>query len=262
MSNVCNPVAIITGASSGIGLALTQHLLTKNYDVVLLDLNPHPRRPTSPPQTPSSIRTDTTATASSTPSAPPPALPPTEPNLYTFSVNLLGVYSGIKLFAHYASLPSPAKPSPGGAIVVTASAAGSTPSPPSRSHHTTNFTINAVCPDMVPTGLAPPGLMEAYPAAAKTPMATMLRAYDELLGLIAGGGRSRNGQVVEVVVEDLYYRKEPRPQRKAAAVGPEVAALWDRVYRERNIAFARKAEEEARKRMAEERNPEYSIHLD
>jgi hypothetical protein len=104
---------------------------------------------------------------------------------------------------------------------------------------------------MVPTGLAPPGLMEAYPAAAKTPMATMLRAYDELLGLGGGGGRPQNGQVVEVVVEDLFYREQPRPQRKAAAVGPEVAALWDRVYRERNIVFARKAEEEARKRMAE-----------
>ncbi|KAJ7301855.1 hypothetical protein DFH08DRAFT_666605, partial [Mycena albidolilacea] len=55
---------------------------------------------------------------------PSPALPPTKPNLHTFSVDLLGVYSGIKLFAHYALLPLPTKSSSGSAIIVTASAAG------------------------------------------------------------------------------------------------------------------------------------------
>ncbi|KAJ7855971.1 hypothetical protein B0H14DRAFT_3865154 [Mycena olivaceomarginata] len=174
----------------------------------------------------------TTATASSTPLRPSPALPPTKPNLHTFSVDLLG----IKLFAHYASLPSPAKSSPGGAIIVAASAAGLYALPtvpqytatkhvlvglvralaPQATSH--NPTINTVCPDMVPTGLALPGLMEAYPAVAKTPMATMPRAYDELLGLGGGGGRPQNGQVVKVVVDDLFYREQPRPQRKAAAV--------------------------------------------
>jgi hypothetical protein len=84
---------------------------------------------------------------------------------------------------------------------------------------THNFTINAVCPDMVPTGLAPPGLMEAYPAVAKTPMATMLRAYDELLGLGGGRGWPQNEQVVEVVVEDLFYQGQPRPQRKEGGGG-------------------------------------------
>ncbi|KAJ7885064.1 hypothetical protein B0H14DRAFT_3105820 [Mycena olivaceomarginata] len=227
MSNVCNPVAIITGASSGIGLALTQHLLTKNYDVVLLDLNPPPAAANLPPTNTLFIRTDVSSWPSQSAAfalahawrgrldvaalnagiddrdcifhalRPSPALPPTEPNLHTFSVNLLGVYSGIKLFAHYASLPSPAKPSLGGAIVVTASAAGLYALPaipqytatkhalvglvralaPQATAH--NFTINAVCPDMVPTGLAPPGLMEAYPTAAKTPMATMLRAIPD-----------------------------------------------------------------------------------
>jgi hypothetical protein len=61
--------------------------------------------------------------------------------------------------------------------------------------------------------------MEAYPAVAKTPMATMLRAYDELLGLGGGRGWPQNEQVVEVVVEDLFYQGQPRPQRKEGGGG-------------------------------------------
>jgi 15-hydroxyprostaglandin dehydrogenase (NAD) len=34
------PVAIVTGAGSGIGLAVATHLVTKNYRVVIADLNP------------------------------------------------------------------------------------------------------------------------------------------------------------------------------------------------------------------------------
>ncbi|EOD47080.1 putative 15-hydroxyprostaglandin dehydrogenase (nad(+)) protein [Neofusicoccum parvum UCRNP2] len=296
-----NPVAIVTGASSGIGLALTQHLLTKGHHVVLLDLNPPPASANLPPTTTLFIRTDVSSWASQSAAfatahawrqrldiaalnagiddrdcifhalAPSAAHPPTEPNLQTFAVNLLAVYTGIKLFAHYAALPSAAKPRPGGAVVVTASAACLHALPAVPQYTATKhglvglvralapgaaargFAVSAVCPDMVPTGLAPPGLMEAYPPEGKTPMATMLRAYDELLGLGGGeAGTPKNGAVVEVVVDDVLYNEPQPPQRKAAAVGPEVAALWDRVYRERNVAFARRAEEAARRRMAEE----------
>lgn len=34
------PLAIITGASSGIGLAISQHLLDKGWKVVMADVNP------------------------------------------------------------------------------------------------------------------------------------------------------------------------------------------------------------------------------
>jgi 15-hydroxyprostaglandin dehydrogenase (NAD) len=34
------PVAIVTGAGSGIGLAIATHLITKGYKVVIADLNP------------------------------------------------------------------------------------------------------------------------------------------------------------------------------------------------------------------------------
>lgn len=33
------PVAVVTGGASGIGLALTRHLLAKNYKVVIADMN-------------------------------------------------------------------------------------------------------------------------------------------------------------------------------------------------------------------------------
>lgn len=33
------PIAVVTGGASGIGLALTKHLLTKNYRVVIADVN-------------------------------------------------------------------------------------------------------------------------------------------------------------------------------------------------------------------------------
>src|SRR5271163_4480911 len=36
---MAKPVAIITGGASGIGLALTKHLLTKGYRVVMADVN-------------------------------------------------------------------------------------------------------------------------------------------------------------------------------------------------------------------------------
>lgn len=39
MSQTSKSVALVTGGASGIGLALTKHLLTKGYRVVMADLN-------------------------------------------------------------------------------------------------------------------------------------------------------------------------------------------------------------------------------
>ncbi|KAK8182306.1 hypothetical protein BC567DRAFT_206878 [Phyllosticta citribraziliensis] len=295
-----NPVAVVTGASSGIGLALTQHLVSKAWHVVLLDLKPPPRSASLPNDATLFVQCDVSSWSSqssafarafewrkrvdfaalnagiddrddifntlpSTNGSSAPPLP-TRPNMKTLEVDLFGVYYGIKLFAHYASL----SPSANKDIIITASSAALYPIPsvpqystakhgllglvrslaPSAAAH--GFTINAICPDMIQTALAPEGLMERYPNDAKTPMVTMLRAYDDLLGPSSGGAEKKNGQVLEVVMDQLIYREGLKPlNKKQGAENLEgVLELWENVYRDRNIAFARKTEEQERAKIA------------
>lgn len=70
-----------------------------------------------------------------------------------------------------------------------------------------NITVNCICPAIVPTGLAPLGLVERYPKEHLTPMSAILRAFDELMGEKA----NRNGECVEAAVQDLFYRTPPEP---------------------------------------------------
>ncbi|KAF7186925.1 Short-chain dehydrogenase/reductase ascJ [Pseudocercospora fuligena] len=142
-----SPVAIVTGASSGIGLALTEYLLERQWNVVMADVNP-PKE-----QLPNTlfIKTDISSwdqqsSLFSQAHAWQNRLdfvalnagiddrddifntisqdPPKKPNLSTFDINLYGTYFGTKLAAHYLSLTSTSKTKPGGKIVITASAAG------------------------------------------------------------------------------------------------------------------------------------------
>ncbi|KAF2159248.1 hypothetical protein M409DRAFT_71143 [Zasmidium cellare ATCC 36951] len=235
------PTAIITGASSGIGLALTKHLLSRNWNVIMADVNP----PQEKLDKTLFIETDISSwdqQASMFKRAyewnerldfvalnagiddrddvfhsisGDPKKPPRRPGMKTIDVNLTGTYYGIKLAAHYLSLPSSTatKPQPGGKIVLTSSAAGLYPQPVipqyAASKHALvglvrsmasvakphNITINAVCPTLVRTSLPPPGLLETFPPDKITPMRTILRAFDELAELEreewrGGGGES------------------------------------------------------------------------
>lgn len=126
-----NPVgvAIVTGGSSGIGLALTNHLIAKEWHVFILDVQP-PALPLLP-ESSTFIKTDVAdwdqlAAAFRAAHARFARLdfcalnagiddrddifntiseeaekPPRRPNMLTFEVNLFAPYYGLKLAAHY-----------------------------------------------------------------------------------------------------------------------------------------------------------------
>lgn len=109
--------------------------------------------------------------------------------------------------------------------------------------------VNCLCPAMVATGLAPPGLLDAFPDELVTPMSTMLRAFDELAefdALAGPGGRAAwvrhgpSGAAVEGNGGELIYRDPERKEGKGVH-GEEVAKIgeaWARIYGERNKRFA------------------------
>jgi 15-hydroxyprostaglandin dehydrogenase (NAD) len=146
------PTAIITGACSGIGLALTKHLLTLKWHVFMADVN----APTEELDNTTFVRTDITSWTEQAALfkqaydvqgrldfcglnagisdrddifnniTSDPSKPPSEPNMKTIDVNFTGQYYGVKLAAHYMNLDSSAagKKKMGGKIVVTASGNG------------------------------------------------------------------------------------------------------------------------------------------
>lgn len=199
------------------------------------------------------------------------ARPPRRPNMLTFAVNLYGPYYGLKLAAHYMSLvqvdntggPAGQQPPAGGKVIITSSVAGFRAHPPNPQYSSSKYgllglsravapaaaragiRVNCVCPAVVATGLAPPGLMEAFPESIVTPMATMMRAFDELgeFDRLSRDGREKwvnsgpNGAVVEVNLQDLIYREEPKMDGDSS-VDPGIAEAWRSVYEERNKRFA------------------------
>lgn len=282
-------VAVVTGGSSGIGLALTNHLIAKQWHVFILDVQPPILKLL--PDYSTFITTDVSdwdqlAAAFQTAhgkfgrldfvalnagiddrddifNSIDPAKAPRKPNMRTFEVNLFAPYYGLKLAAHYMSL-NPAPVTQGGKIVITASAAafyahpvvpqysstkygalGLTRSVAPTAAANANIRVNCLCPAMVATGLAPPGLLDAYPKSAMTPMSTMIRAFDELgqFDRLAKEGREKwvkegpNGAAVEGDREKLTYREELHIEMDSE-IAPEIGAAWARIYTERNKKFA------------------------
>ena len=188
---------------------------------------------------------------------------PRQPNLLCFEVNLNGTYYGIKLAAHYMSLDSAAagKAKKGGKIVCTASAAGIYPIPVAPQYGASkhalvglvrslapgaaerNVRINALCPALVATNLAPPGLLDSFSKEQFTPMSTMMRAFGELGDLETVGEedwveRGKNGETVEGSLEELIWHQAP-PRREASSyVDEEGMKAWQRAYKDRNVRFA------------------------
>lgn len=180
----------------------------------------------------------------------------------TIDVDLIGPYYGCKLAAHYLSLDSKAagKPKPGGKIVITASAAGifAAPFVPqyamaktglvgltralAPSARAVNITVNAVCPALVPTNLAPPGLLESFTEEQFTPMSTIMRCFSELADLENVADESwvekgKSGETVEGNLDELIYHTAPQRATTSSYQNEEGTKAWLRVYEERNKKF-------------------------
>nr|OQO19687.1 hypothetical protein B0A51_10702 [Rachicladosporium sp. CCFEE 5018] len=283
------PTAIITGASSGIGLALTKHLLALKWHVIMADLNP-PKE--SLPNT-SYLKTDISSWDSQASTfekaytklgrldfaalnagmddrddifaslSSESTKPPRKPSMQTFDVNLTGTYYGIKIAAHYMSLDSTAagKKQKGGKITVTASAAGIYPLPVvpqyTASKHAlvglvralgpvaeaADIRINAVCPALVATGLAPPGLMDNFSEKQITPMSTIMRCFEQLnkfeeVGEEDWTSSGLTGATLEGNLGDVITHEAPSRPESSEYLDEEGEKAWVRAYMERNQNFA------------------------
>ncbi|KAG8170031.1 hypothetical protein KVR01_000776 [Diaporthe batatas] len=282
-------VAIVTGGCSGIGLALSLHLAAKNWHVYILDI----QDPVSeiPTEAVTFLKTDVSdwdqlASAFQTAYSRfsrldfvalnagivdrdeifgsisgDPANPPKSPNMLTFGVNLYGPYYGLKLAAHYMSLPGGKAAAKGGKVVMTSSMAGIRVYAPYPQYSSSKYgvlgltravapasekvgiRVNCVCPALVATGMAPPGL-ENFPKSIITPMSTMIRAFDELCEFdkLAAEGKEAwvasgpNGAVVEANLQNVTYREEPPRESDPIVDNGMVDALTTK-YEERNSAL-------------------------
>ena len=286
---MASPVAIVTGASSAIGLATSKYLLEHKWNVVMADIQP----PKEKFDNSLFISCDVTSWDSQAAMfkqayewkgrldfihlnagiddrddifdsiSSHPAKPPREPNLKTFHVNLFGPYYGLKLAAHYLSLDSTAagKSKPGGKVVITASAAGIYPIPSVPQYGSTkhgiiglvrsaapkaglvNIRVNALCPALIKTKIAPQEVFDSFQEASFTPMSTIMRCISELAVLEQVGDedwveQGPNGAAVEGNQQELIWHSPPERPAISTYASDEGLKVWSRVYKERNTKFA------------------------
>jgi len=166
---------------------------------------------------------------------------PQELNLKTLRVDLDAVFQGIWLFRHYARRSE----NKGGKIVITSSAAGLYPMDTNPQYTAAkhalvgltracgpmltqdeNITVNCILPAFVPTGLAPPGLIDIFPKEHITPMSTVMKAYDTFMA-----DDEMTGQTVELSQGQLFFReKADYPNESQRWIGEESKKFWDEAY--------------------------------
>ncbi|KAH6995431.1 hypothetical protein EDB80DRAFT_755462 [Ilyonectria destructans] len=272
------PVAVVTGGASGIGLAIVRHLHSNGYRVVIADINATDGQAVASELGPSALfqkldvssftnqkavfktafdwggnRLDLLAAnagiddcqllhdtgidaESDTEDAGPQPL-----NMKALDVNLISVFQAIWIFRYY----NRRSKSPGGKVVITASAAGLYPMPSLPQYcatkhglvgltrsagptllKTDGITVNCICPGFIVTNLCPKHMVDKFPKEHITPMSSVLRAYDAFLT-----DDSLTGQTVELSLDQLYYRTKPEYANESQRwLGEDSAAFWEEAY--------------------------------
>ncbi|KAH1549066.1 hypothetical protein KXX57_001128 [Aspergillus fumigatus] len=193
------PVAVVTGASSGMGLAVTKHLVAKGWRVAMADIDADSGRKVAAEIGDQVLfcRTDVTSY-------------PQQASLFetafawggdrlglptrNSSTTTITVIQGVWLFKHYARRNKVA----GGKVVITSSSAGLYPmeSNPiyTASKHALvgltralgpvlqrqNIQVNAICPAFVPTGLCPKEMLGRFPKEHMIPSSKTMAFLDRL----------------------------------------------------------------------------------
>ncbi|CAK7236809.1 hypothetical protein SCUCBS95973_009735 [Sporothrix curviconia] len=124
---------------------------------------------------------------------------PPAPDLSCTDVNIKGVYYGTQLAIHFMRKNKETLPGGNNIIVwmfVRAVAR--------VLKIKDNIRINSIRPGFVVTSLAPPGMVEAFDKRKTTPLATVVRALNQILG-----DQTMSGQSLECSVEKIMLTPEP-----------------------------------------------------
>lgn len=238
-------VALVTGAASGIGLALTKHLLTKDWNVVLADIvSPDMQAAELPADRTLFVKTDVSsfddqaelfskafkwhgrldfaalnagiAERDDIFGTIDTSKAPIKPDMSTFDVDLSAVYYGIKLFAHYAAQNAV----PGGSIVATASAAGlyplyAIPQYTAAKHGVVGL-VRSLAPVAAPhkitiNAICPQfvvtGLDQSLIRLFPKRLHTDMSVMMQAFDELTDEHSRPTGQIVEACAEGLYYRE-------------------------------------------------------
>ncbi|KAL9080726.1 MAG: hypothetical protein Q9159_007542 [Coniocarpon cinnabarinum] len=222
------PAALVTGGASGIGLAVTKHLLGRGYRVGIFDLNKDLGEAEAgklgqdclflcvdiadySQQAKAFKRVYEWAENRLDVFVANAGIPDTDAiykegdvddeglpkplNLKVLDVNLDAILQGVRLFTHFAR-KRPEVTSKHGLVGFVRSAA------PVLAFE--NITLNAICPVLINTGIMPAEARHLWDPQQLTPMSTAMKAYDAILD-----SDKINGQTIELSLDDIIFKQQP-----------------------------------------------------
>ncbi|KAL4893689.1 hypothetical protein BDV59DRAFT_192857 [Aspergillus ambiguus] len=150
---------------------------------------------------------------------------PPKPNLLCTDIDYKGVVYGTQLAIHFMRKNT----TPGGSIVATSSCAAVMP------HETypeydgakaanENIRINCILPGLVATKIIPPEVVAAVSPECMTPLSTIVSGYSKCLE-----DESLVGQALEASAEKLLI--VPQPELQNGRVSKRSVTVWDPLFR-------------------------------